>query len=49
MHRHNQLLSTRLGRILQYVKNDVNRAAKFPDYWTVNQVDLKTRLSCFGN
>ena len=29
---HNQLLSTKFGGILRYVKNDVNRAAKMPDY-----------------
>ena len=29
--RHNQLLSTKFGSILRHVKNDVNRAAKFPD------------------
>ena len=29
---HNQLLSTKFGAILRYVKNDVNRAAKMPDY-----------------
>ena len=33
----NQLLWTKFGRTLPYVKNDVNRAAKLPDYWTVNQ------------
>ena len=45
---HNQLLSTKLGRILRYVKNDVNRAVKLPDYWTVNREYLWTRFSCFG-
>ena len=29
--------------------NDVNRAAKLPDYWTVNREDLGTRLTCFGS
>ena len=33
----NQLLSTKFGRTLPNVKNDINRAAKLPDYWTVNQ------------
>ena len=47
--RHNQLLSTKLGRILRYVKNDVNRAVKLPDYWTVNREDPSTRFSCFGD
>jgi len=46
---HNQLLSTKCGRILRYVKNDVSRAAKLPDYWTVHRGDLGTRLSCFGS
>ena len=45
---HNKLLTTKFGRILRYVKNDVNRAAKLPDYWTVNREDLGTRLSSFG-
>ena len=29
--------------------DDVNRAAKLPDYWFVNPDDLATRLSCFGS
>ena len=29
--------------------DDVNRAAKLPDYCTVNREDLGTRLSCFGS
>ena len=29
--------------------DDVNRAAKWPDYWTVNREDLGTRLSCFDS
>ena len=29
--------------------NDVNRAAKLPDYCTVNREDLGTRLTCFGS
>ena len=49
MSHHNQLLSTKFGGILRYVKNDVNRAAKMPDYWTVNREDLGTRLNCFGS
>ena len=46
---HNQLMSTKFGRILRYVKNYVHRAAKLPDYWTVNREDLGTRLSCFSS
>ena len=46
---HKQLLSTKFGRILRYVKNYVYRAAKLPDYGTVNREDLGTRLSCFGS
>ena len=44
---HNQLLSTKFGRILRYVKNNVNSASKLSDYSTVNREDLGTRLSCF--
>ena len=29
--------------------DDVNRAAKWPDYLTVNLEDLGTRLSCFDS
>ena len=29
--------------------DDVNRAAKLPDYCTVNREDLETRLSCLGS
>ena len=43
---HNQLLLIKLGRILQHRTDDVNRAAKLPDYWTVNREDLGTRLGC---
>ena len=41
-------LGLRLGWILRYVKNDVNRAVKLPDYWTVNREDPWTRFSFFG-
>ena len=45
---HNQLLLTKYGRNLQYVKNNVKSAVKLPDCWTFNWEDLWTRLSCFG-
>ena len=44
---HNQPLSTKFRRILRYWTDDVNRATKLTDYWTVNQEDLGTSLSCF--
>ena len=31
---YNQLLTTKFGRILRYVNNDVNCAAWLPEYWT---------------
>ena len=46
---HNKPLWTKFETISRYVKNDVNRAAKLLDYWTVNQEDLGSRLSCFGS
>ena len=46
---HNKLLSTKFGRILRFVKNDVNCAAKLPDYWTAYREDLRPRLRCFGS
>ena len=42
----NQLLPTKLERILRYLKNDIKCAAKLPDYWrhwTVNWEDLRMR------
>ena len=45
---HNQLLLTKYGRNLQYVKNNVKSAVKLPDCWTFNWEDLWTRSSCFG-
>ena len=42
-------MSTKFGRILRYWTDDVNRATKLTDYWTVNQEDLGTSLSCFGS
>ena len=46
---HKQLLSTKFGRILWYWTDDINRAAKWTGYWTVNQEDLATSLICFGS
>ena len=37
-------MSTKHGRILRYVKNDVKSVAKLPDYWNVNREDPGTRL-----
>ena len=45
---HNQLLLTKYGRNLQYVKNNIKSAVKLPDCWTFNREDLWTRLSSFG-
>ena len=46
---HNQLLSTKFERILPYWTDDVNRAEKLTDYWTVNREDLGTSLNYFGS
>ena len=46
---HNQLLSTKFARILRYWTDDVNRAEKLTDYWTVNREDLGKSLTCFGS
>ena len=45
----NQLPLNKFVRILRYWSDDVNCAAKLPDYWTINQEDLGMRLSCFGS
>ena len=46
---HIQLLSTKYGRILRYVKNGVKSVAKFPGCCIVNHgEDLEAGLSCFG-
>ena len=42
---HNQLLLTKFGRSLRYMKSDVNSTAWLPENWTVNLEDLGTRLS----
>ena len=43
---HNQLLSTNLQEFCDMWTDDVNRAAKLTDYWTVSREDQGTRLSC---
>ena len=45
----NQLPLNKFVRILRYWSDDVNCAAKLPDYWTINQEDLGMRLSCVGS
>ena len=41
--------SPNLEELCDMWTDDVNRAGKLPDYWTVNREDLGTRLTCFGS
>ena len=42
---HNQLLLTKFGRILWFWTNDINHAAKLPDYWYQNRSPRTSRRS----